>query len=366
MRLKNEIVVGMVVVLGAVLTVVGAFWLSGRPWGESQRELVAVFVEVGGLRSGNPVKFRGVEVGRITKIELDPSVGGVLVTMDVSPRAELPVDTGVLLTSASLFGDWQAQIVSRAAYPDEQFTGGNPPGVLPGATQPDITQLTAVGNRIASDLQVLAQRVELAFTEETALKIRETIENVEGISQQLAGFVDQQTNVYHDVSQNVLAAAENITQTTARVGRVATEVEAVFVEGGEVQRILGNVRQASQNLEDLSIRLDQATAGIPSLVSRADTTLGDLGHLAASTADLLDSVEPQVHEIGPAIAEMRHGIATLERTLARVESGDGTLGRMVGDPALYEETQATITALRRMLADIQANPERYIGAVRIF
>lgn len=366
MRLKNEITVGIVVILGIILTVLGAFWLSGRPWGEPQVDVTAVFREVGELRQGNPVKFRGVQVGRVASIELGEAGFGVLVSMEVSPRVELPQDPGVLLAPASLFGDWQASIVSRSTYPDLEFTEGSPPTVLPGATLPDITQLTAVGARIAEDLQTLAQRVELAFTEETAIKLRETIENVQEMSEQLTGFVDQQTEVYRSVSENVLAATENITVATAQVGRVAGEVEAVFVEGGQVQLILANVELASRNLEELSTRLGDATAGVPGLIASADTTIAELGELAASTASLLETLEPQIEEVGPAIAELRATLAAVERVVARVESGDGTLGRMLDDPALYEETQATIATLRRILADIQANPARYIGAVRIF
>lgn len=366
MRLKNEVMVGVVVVLAIIVTVFGAFWLSGRPWGEEQRELVAVFREVGELREGNPVKFRGVQVGRVVQIQLGSEGFGVLVTMEVSPSVTLPEDAAVLLAPASLFGDWQASIVSRSSYQELVFTEGRPPDVLPGAALPDITQLTAVGARIAEDLQTLAQRVELAFTEETAIKLRETIENVQSISEQLAGFVDQQTETYRDVSRNVLIATENITQTTARVGRVATEVETAFTEGGQVQAILASVEQASRNLEELSTRLEDATTGFPGLLARADTTVGDLGQLALSAASLLDAVEPQVAEIGPAISDLRATLAVIERAAARVEAGDGTLGRLLEDPALYEETQAMISALRRILADIQANPGRYVGEVRIF
>ncbi len=366
MRLKNEITVGVVVVIGIILTVFGAFWLSGRPWGEEQVDMVAVFREVGELRQGNPVKFRGVQVGRVTQIQLGEAGFGVLVSMEVSPRVELPDDAAVLLAPASLFGDWQASIISQAGYPELDFTEARGTAILSGATLPDITQLTAVGARIAEDLQTLAQRVELAFTEETAIKLRETIENVQEISEQLTGFVDQQTQAYRDVSQNVLVATENITQTTARVGRVAGEVESAFVEGGQVQQILANVERASLNLQDLSNRLEAATVGVPSLVARADTTIAELGELAASTATLLASVEPQVQEIGPAIAELRQTLASLEGVVSGIESGDGSLGRLIQDPGLYEETQATIATLRRILADIQANPGRYIGEVRIF
>lgn len=366
MRMKNEILVGVAVVLGIVVTVVGAFWLSGRPWGERQVDVVAVFREVGELRQGNPVKFRGVQVGRVVSIDLGAEGFGVLVSMEVSPQVQIPEDAGVLLAPASLFGDWQASIVSQSAYPELVFSEGRPPEVLPGATLPDITQLTAVGARIAEDLQTLAQRVELAFTEETAIKLRETIENVQAMSEQLAGFVDQQTETYRDVSANILAATDNIAQATAQVQRVATEVETAFTEGGQVQAILASVQRASTNLEQLSARLESATAGVPALVATADTTIAELGELATSAAALLSAIEPQVGDLGPAIGELRETLAVVQRAASRLEQGEGTLGRLLEDPSLYEETQAMIASLRRVLADIQANPGRYVGEVRIF
>ena len=366
MRLKNEVSVGIVVFLGIVVLVISAFWLSGQPWGEEQREISAVFREVGELREGNPVKFRGVQVGRVTGIDLGAGGAGVVVAMQVSPQVTFPDDSGVLLASASLFGDWQASIVSRPSYPELEFTTPADRGVMPGATLPDITQLTAVGARIAEDLETLAGRVELAFTEETAIKLRETIENVQAMSEQLTGFVDQQTEAYRNVSEYVLLAAEDITETTARVGRVAGEVESAFADGGRMQLILQNVADASTNLQELSIRLDQATEGVPAMVARVDTTLADLGQLAVSASGLLDALEPQVQELGPTIAEAREALATLQSAAARIESGEGTLGRLIEDPALFEETQAAIATLRRVLADIQANPARYIGEVRIF
>jgi phospholipid/cholesterol/gamma-HCH transport system substrate-binding protein len=305
-------------------------------------------------------------VGRVIDITLGEAGFGVLVTMQVSPRVTLPADPAVLLAPASLFGDWQASIVSQTAYPDLEFTEGRPPMVLPGAALPDITQLTAVGARIAGDLETLAQRVELAFTEETAIKLRETIENVQEVSEQLTGFVDQQTATYRDVSRNVLAATQDIANTTATVGRVAGEVEAAFTEGGQIQQILANAQQASENLEQLSLRLEEATAGVPGIVARADTTLADLGGLAASASLLLTTLEPQIQEVGPAIAQARETLAIVQQAASRLENGDGTLGRLLEDPAIYEEMQATIATLRRVLADVQANPARYIGAIRVF
>lgn len=359
MKLKNEVTVGVVVVAAIVVLLVGAFWLSGEPWGEEQAEVVAVFAQVGELREGNPVKFRGVEVGRIMEIELSETGQGVLVTMQVSPRiaADMPQNPAVVLAPASLFGDWQASIVPMESMPDLEFTRTSSPGILPGATLPDITQLTAVGARIAGDLETLAGRVELAFTEETALRIRETIENIAGISAQLEGFVDEQTQTLDQVAQNALSASQNIQQTTARVDQVATEVERAFSEG-EINAILTNVRVASENLQQLSAQLEGVTNQVPGLVAQLDTTLN-------TVSGLVNGLQPAIAEVGPTIAEARLAMSTLQRAAARIEEGEGTLGRLIEDPALYEETQRAVVSLQRLLADLQANPGRYIGELRI-
>jgi hypothetical protein len=38
----------------------------------------------------------------------------------------------------------------------------------------------------------------------------------------------------------------------------------------------------------------------------------------------------------------------------------------VADPALYEETQRAVVTMRRLLADIQANPGKYVGQLQLF
>lgn len=360
MRLKNEVVVGLVVVAAIIVLVASAFWLSGRTWGEEPMVIRGIFTEVGELSIGNPVKYRGVQIGRVTGIDLAPGGTAVVVSMEVREDLTMPPSPAVVLAPASLFGDWQAELLSMSSMPDLEFTRVAQRGILPGSTLPDITELTAVGARIAEDLETLSERVELAFTEETALDIRETVENVQEMSEQLNGFVSAQTETYEGVSQNVLAATNNIEQATQAVERLAGGVEA------EIPVIVANARQASENLRVLSASLSSATAGVPALVARADTTLTNINQITTSVGGVVDQLGPQVAEIGPTIVEARGALATLQRAAARIEQGEGTLGRLLEDPALYEETQAAIATLRRVMADLQANPAKYIGAIKIF
>lgn len=359
MKLKNEVTVGVVVLLSIVLLVVSAFWLSGKKWGAEETEIVAIFQEVGELRVGNPLKFRGVQVGRVASIDLAEGGGGVVVTMLVEEQITMPIQPAVLLSPASLFGDWQAELISMPDQPDLDFVSSNQPGVLPGSSLPDITELTAVGARIAEDLETLSERVDLAFTEETALKIRQTIDNIQDISQQLTGFVEQQTRTYATMGDHMLAATQNVEEVTATVERVAGGVEQ------EIPLIVANARQASQNLEELSIRISAATEGLPAFVARADTTMRIITDVARNIDGVVTQLEPQVSEVGPLLAEARLAMATLQRAGAQLENGEGTLGRLMEDPALYEETQAALATLRRLMADVQANPGKYIGALRL-
>ena len=358
MRLKNEVTVGLVVIAGMILLVFGAFWLSGKPWAEEQVDLVAVFREAGELREGNPVKFRGVQVGRVNEIALAPGGEGVLVTMEVNPNMDLPPQPAVVLAPASLFGDWQASVINMASMPDLEFTRAGVEGVLPGATLPDITELTAVGARIAEDLETLANRVELAFTEETALDIRETVRNVQQMSEQLSGFVTEQTSTLDQVADNALVASRNVQQTTARVDQLATSVEQVINEG-ELQAIVQNARVASENLRQLTAQLDTVTNQVPGLMNQLRVTLD-------AATRVVSQLEPAAAQVGPTITEARGAIASLQQVADRLQDPNGTVGRLLEDPALYEETQAALATLRRVLADLQANPERYIGAIQIF
>lgn len=365
MKMKNEALVGLTVILGIITAILGSVWLSGRSWGETEKDVLASFSAVGQLAEGNPVTFRGVQVGRVSKIELSPRGTGVYVTMSVRPDIPLGGDAGVLLGSASLFGDWQAEIVSQGEYPDLLFTTAPRKDVLPGATLPDISELTAVAARIASDIETLSERIQIAFTPETAVEIRQTIENVSAATEQLGGFLESQTRTYGAVGTNVLASTENIRQATAAAQATMNDVRA-SLRGGDVQQILTNARVASENLTALTSELRGASSGVPGLVAQADSTLGAFGRTAESLNTTITGLQPGLAQVGPTVAEARGLITNFNTLLTQLSSQQGTVGRLMQDPALYEEFQRLVVTMQRLMADIQANPAKYIGELQVF
>jgi hypothetical protein len=105
----------------------------------------------------------------------------------------------VISASASLFGEWSANIVSfeplptdpivRNALLESDVSGGE---AWPGASLPDIGQLTAQASRIAGDVGDITARIGQAF-DSTALKnLQQSVKDLAVISQRLVRFADAQ------------------------------------------------------------------------------------------------------------------------------------------------------------------------------
>ena len=96
---RTEIAVGAVILGGIMLLFFGTLWLKGARLGEDETTITARFLEIGQLLEGNDVKLRGVSIGRVERIELEPGGGGVLVSMRIDSEVPLPADPMISKTA---------------------------------------------------------------------------------------------------------------------------------------------------------------------------------------------------------------------------------------------------------------------------
>jgi phospholipid/cholesterol/gamma-HCH transport system substrate-binding protein len=329
MSMKNEVRVGVVLILGIVLIVFGTIWLQGWRIGREEQEVTGWFREVGQIQRGNPVKLRGVHIGRVEAITLDPAAAGVAVRLSVAADVTLPEDPVVLLAPESLFGDWQAEIHSRSRYPFYDYAISPDPAIVPGYSLPDMSRLTAVADRIAENLAVITDRVELAFTDETALNIREAIDNIQRVTARLTGLVEAQEQTVRDVASGLETTTETLQRAAESAGRTFEHIEAAIAQG-QLSAIVANVDRLTRQVDTLSQALIMASR--------------DMGGAAASA----DSV-----------------FASLRAISRALEEGEGTLGLLLQDTALYGELVLTSSLVQDLIRDFQRNPRRYIN-LRVF
>jgi len=326
---QTEVTVGIVVLLGIGLLFFGTLWLKGVGFGREEVTVRARFREVGQLAEGNPVKLRGVPIGRVSSIELEPDAEGVIVKMRISADVKLPADAVVLLSPESLFGDWQAEIFPRSRFPRFEYATPLEPDVLPGYSLPEMSRLTAVADQIAENLAVLSERFEAAFTEETAENVRVALENIQQVSTQITRMFDAQETTLADLSTNLRATTETLEQAAEAVRRASSHIEAA-IAGGELAAIVDHVESTTAQLDSFATALVAAGRNLETVLARADSAFR-----AVALA------------MGPA------------------GEGRGTLGRLLQDTTLYADLVRTNALIQQLLADFQANPRKYIN-LKIF
>lgn len=329
MNRSSEIQVGLVVIAGVVLLVVGTLWMQGWRVGSEEREVSAWFREVGQLQTGNPVKLRGVPIGRVERVELDHQADGVIVHMTIADEAVLPADPVVLLSPESLLGDWQSEILPRSRYPAYGYPPVPDPNLLPGYSLPDFSRLTAVADRIAENLAVITDRVDRAFTDETAVAVREAIDNVRRVTDRLTGMVEVQGQAVSDLAEGLEGTTRRLDEVVGSAQRTFAQVEAAISQG-ELTNIVDNVERLSAQMDTVAMTLRVATDGLGGTVASADSAF-----------------------------------ASLNQVMGGLEQGQGTLGRLLQDTALYGELVITNNIIQDLLEDFQRNPRRYIN-LRVF
>lgn len=325
MTRRNEVVVGVVVLLGILLLVFGTIWMRGLKLGGEEQPVRARFNEVGQLLTGSSVKFRGVPIGRVEAIELEPTGAGVIVTMSVDATVRLPQDPAVILAPESLFGDWQAEIVERSRFPRYDYAEALDATVLPGYSLPDMVRLTAVADEIARNLASISTRFEGAFTEETADNIRMAIENIQEVSGQLTGLVSKQQLALDEVARDLERTSNAAGQAAIAMQRAFAEIETA-IGGGKLLSIVQNVERASGRVDSLMTVLAAASRNLSATATTADSTLRGVRQIATA-----------------------------------VERGEGTLGRLLRDTTLYQNLVETNIEVQALLRDIRRNPRRYIN-----
>ncbi len=329
MKRGNEFMVGLVVLASIALVIGGALWLSERGVNKKQTVYVARFRTVGGLGVGAPVTLRGVKVGRVDAIRLTEDEW-VETELTIDREIALPRKPAVISASASLFGEWAANIIPfeplpadpnvRAALIESDTVGGD---AWPGATLPDVGQLTAQASRIAGDVADITQRVQNVFDTTALRELRRSVVDLAAISDRVAKFTDQQANRLDKVGMSVATSADAFAGIARSFEHTVARMDTA-TNANQFQDILNNTRASSADLR-------AAAADFRSVMAAARDN-------EASVVRVLQSADS---------------------LLTKMQAGRGTFGRLATDSTLYIETAQTVSQLRQLLADIQANPKKY-------
>lgn len=283
----REAWVGLFVIVGVLVAFVLLFTFTDSSMFRGRYTVTAIVNQAGGIRHGDPVQLRGVNIGRVKDFRISPQ--GVSVRLEIEGRYHFPADSTVNINSSGLIGGMVAEIEPGTS-PKELPAGG----VMHGTAEQGTFQ--AVGN-LADQAETVLNRIQGLLSEQTVQNVQGSTADLQTTLQQLSATIAEQRAQLNALTTSLRRSASNLEQVTGK-----NELQLTIKQ---LDKVLADVDQSSQSL---------------------DTVTG------------------------------------------RIARGEGTLGRLSKEDALYVNANQAMLSLnqtaaevRRLAQDIRLHPKRYIN-----
>lgn len=314
MKIKKEIRAAIIAIVSIGLLVCGVNFLKGNSFFGGDDLYVAYFPDSGKLTPATSVYVNGVVVGKVLSVELNPtgdSLSKVKVKFNIqNSEFKIPRGSKVEIGSFDFFN--KGILIEIKSVADR------------GYYEP--------GEKIYGRIQLELTDELLAKVDPSLQKFNNLITNVDKTIESMSAFWDTTAN------SEIKNSMVEIRQAIKSFGRVANEVEGLVVaEKAKMSKIFSNLESISSNLKASN---DKITA----IIGNTKKITDDL-----TTADYKSVIQ-----------DAQSTVRKLNELLSEINSGNGTVGKLLKDDQMYNELVNTNRELQELVNDIELHPERYI------
>jgi phospholipid/cholesterol/gamma-HCH transport system substrate-binding protein len=295
----RNIRLGIFVIVGMVMLIVGLYFVGDNKNKFSRTFVVrTTFNDVGGLQTGNNVRYSGINVGTIDKIEIKNDT-----TIEVEMLIVKKLKNIIRQNSVATIGT-------------DGLMGSKLVNIAPGT--PD-SRIVAEGDYLPSQ--------ESVNTEEMLRTLELTNKNIA------------------TVSGNLKAVTESITQTQ---GTLYTLLLDTSLAGG-LTHTLNNIQNFSRDLATISDDLGTMMTG----VRDGKGTLGMLVNDTVTSTEIKQTIA-QLKQSGQQISELS---ANINRVTEKMEKGGGTFSTLLNDSAAANNMKESFSNLKTSSEKLNENLE---------
>jgi phospholipid/cholesterol/gamma-HCH transport system substrate-binding protein len=254
-KTRDDILVGVVIVLGLLVGIIGSVWLA-RGGLSKGYPLYAKFAWGAGLKTGAPVWVSGAAVGYVSDVEFRPD-GTLLTQLRITSSQPIPKQSPASVVPNGIFGDVAVNFTpkpSGAKYAEGDTVVSGPPSA-------GIAQLTAKADSITTSVAALTSAMNKELVAGGGLAdLRKTLEGTNKLMGQLSSI-----------------AATQSAQLTATMTSLRRATSAV--DSAKIDSTLSNLRSASGNMNSLTLSLDSTARALNQIVAKADSGSGTAAKL---------------------------------------------------------------------------------------
>ena len=111
-----------------------------------------------------------------------------------------------------------------------------------------------------------------------------------------------------------------------------------------MEGIASAVGSRSSEVEDFISNLDSLSVQLAAVVAKADSSMSDMNGVTSGLRQ----------------ADIEGLVRSLNTLLAKVQEGEGTLGRLVNEDSVYDSLDSLIRNLDGLVRKIEENPKKYL------
>lgn len=281
----NYVLVGSSVLAAIISIVVFVFWLGRAELSQQEVTYYTYFTgSVAGLTNGTPVRYRGVPIGKVGNIEIDPqNVEQIRVTLQLKPDAPIKIDTIASLEMAGITGGSYVELSGGTqtsppllpkepgAIPVIQSKSSGLQSVIDDAPKllGKLNELADNANKILSADNTKAISEAIAHLRSLTANLdalgpdaRQTVANINGLTGNLNKQLPQIMDSLHEDTASVRQAADGFNKVATNLDGLIAENRAPirdFAGNGlsEITALVSNLHTLTETLNRVVDRLDR-------------------------------------------------------------------------------------------------------------
>jgi phospholipid/cholesterol/gamma-HCH transport system substrate-binding protein len=161
----------------------------------------------------------------------------------------------------------------------------------------------------------------------------------------------------------VFAALQTAAEDFGALGRSIQELIGEGDGAQQIRELIANLNETSQGIKELvTTNRDKVTAMVGNF-ENFSSRLGPLAEKAERTVTNLEAITAKVQAgegtMGKFLAdetlytEVKDTVASVRRVMTNVEQGEGSLGKLLTDESLYADAKETVASMRRVMARVE-------------
>jgi phospholipid/cholesterol/gamma-HCH transport system substrate-binding protein len=282
----REVWVGIFVVLGLAAGLITLGVMTDAAFFRGRYIVTTTVRDASGIRKGDPVLMRGVNIGRVAGFQI--SHAGVAVRLEIEGEYPIPVDSHVELKAQGLLGGMFADVVPGSS--PRMAKWGT---VLPGETGFGLFDKM---DSLAGEADKVARKVQNMLSNKTVGDIQGSAAGAHESLAQLQALLKEQRGELAALTVSLRRSAEGIEKVTS---------------GPELERSVKRIDAITQRLDGTIGRLDSSSRSLEAILSRLDRGEGTLGKLLRDDR-LYDNASEATANLNRAVEELRKLMADIQ------------------------------------------------------